>query len=77
MSAELIGIDVGGTNFRLGVVQELRVVWEKRFQADFSGVCRRQSAADALETITATLNDACLSGFHRHLPDVVFRDFTE
>ncbi len=58
MSAELIGIDVGGTNFRLGVVQELRVVWEKRFQADFSGVCRRQSAADALETITATLNDA-------------------
>lgn len=58
MSAELIGIDVGGTNFRLGVVQELRVVWEKRFQADFSGVCRRQSAADALEAITATLNDA-------------------
>jgi glucokinase len=53
-----IGIDVGGTNFRLGVVQDLRVIWEKRFPADFSGVCRRQSAAGALETITATLNDA-------------------
>jgi glucokinase len=53
-----IGIDVGGTNFRLGVVQDLRVVWEKRFQADFSGVCRRHSATEALEIITSTLNDA-------------------
>ncbi|TNC99055.1 MAG: glucokinase [Gallionellaceae bacterium] len=58
MSDIFIGIDVGGTNFRLGVVQDLRVIWEKRFPADFSGVCRRQSAAEALETITATLNDA-------------------
>jgi len=53
-----IGIDVGGTNFRLGVVHDLRVVWERRFQADFSGVCRTQPAVAALETITATLNDA-------------------
>ncbi len=58
MSDVFIGIDVGGTNFRLGVVQNLRVVWEKRFQADFSGVCRTQSASEALETITATLNVA-------------------
>lgn len=58
MSDAFIGIDVGGTNFRLGVVQDMRVVWEKRFQADFSGVCRRRSAVEALETITATLNDA-------------------
>lgn len=58
MSDAFIGIDVGGTNFRLGVVQDLRVVWERRFQSDFSGVCRRQSAVEALETITATLNDA-------------------
>ncbi|MDD4911138.1 MAG: ROK family protein [Sideroxydans sp.] len=58
MSDAFIGIDVGGTNFRLGVVQDLQVVWEKRFQADFSGVCRRLSAVEALDTITATLNDA-------------------
>jgi len=58
MSDAFIGIDVGGTNFRLGVVQDTRVVWEKRFQADFSGVCRRQSAAEALEAITTTLSDA-------------------
>lgn len=58
MSAVAIGIDVGGTNFRLGVVQDLRVVWERRFQADFSSVCRTQPAIAALEAITATLNDA-------------------
>jgi glucokinase len=58
VSDVFIGIDVGGTNFRLGVVQDLRVVWEKRFQADFSGVCSKQTATEALETITTTLNDA-------------------
>lgn len=58
MSATLIGIDVGGTNFRLGVVQGVRVVWEKRFQADFSGICRQLSPADALDNISSTLNDA-------------------
>lgn len=58
MSDAFIGIDVGGTNFRLGVVQDLHVVWEKRFQADFSGVCRKHSAVEALEIITSTLNDA-------------------
>ena len=58
MSDTFIGIDVGGTNFRLGVVQDLRVIWEKRFPADFSGVCRGQSAAEALETIITTLNNA-------------------
>lgn len=58
MSDAFIGIDVGGTNFRLGVVQNMHVVWEKRFQADFSGVCRRHSASEALEIITSTLNAA-------------------
>ncbi len=58
MSGSLIGIDVGGTNFRLGVVQNLRVVWEKRFQADFAGLCRTHSAALALSTITQVLNQA-------------------
>jgi glucokinase len=58
VSEVLIGIDVGGTNFRLGVVRDLRVIWEKRFQADFSNVCRSQSATEALETITRTLYDA-------------------
>jgi glucokinase len=58
MAVSLIGIDVGGTNFRLGVVQDLRVVWEKRFQADFSGLCRTLPADQALAAITQVLNQA-------------------
>ena len=58
MSDMLIGIDVGGTNFRLGVVQGLRVVWEKRFQADFAGICRKLSPPEALDNILSTLHAA-------------------
>lgn len=58
MSEVLIGIDVGGTNFRLGVVQGLRVIWEKRFQADFAGLCRKTSSQEALAAILSILHDA-------------------
>ncbi len=58
MSAVLIGIDVGGTNFRLGVVQGLQVVWEKRIQADFAGLCRTMSSGEALASILSILSDA-------------------
>ncbi len=53
-----IGIDVGGTNFRLGVVRGAQVVWEQRFQADFAGLCRTSSQRDALDRILRTLLDA-------------------
>lgn len=42
----LIGIDVGGTNLRLGVVEydaqhdSVRLLEEMRFHADFSGLCK-------------------------------------
>ena len=58
MPGLLIGIDVGGTNFRLGVVQGLQVVWEKRFQADFAGLCRKLPSQEATDTILSVLNDA-------------------
>ncbi len=58
MSGELIGIDVGGTNFRLGVVRGVHVVWQKRFQADFASMCRQLSPHDALDAILSTLLDA-------------------
>lgn len=45
--ALMIGIDIGGTNLRLGVVQcddvqhrQIRVLEVMRFEADFSGLCR-------------------------------------
>ncbi len=58
MSAPLIGIDVGGTNFRIGVVQDMHVVWEQRFQADFAQLCRTQPPGDALDAIRSVLADA-------------------
>lgn len=48
--ALLIGIDVGGTNLRVGVVEsddaegQARMLDEVRFQADFSGLCRQHQA---------------------------------
>jgi glucokinase len=35
-----VGIDIGGTNLRIGVVDGLRVVHERRIAADFSELCR-------------------------------------
>ncbi len=58
MSASWIGIDVGGTNFRIGVVQGLHVVWEKRFQADFAHLCRTLPPAEVLHAILSILGDA-------------------
>ena len=57
MSGTLIGIDVGGTNFRIGVVQGSRVVWERRFQADFAGLCRKLPSREALDAVLSILND--------------------
>lgn len=67
--ALMLGIDVGGTNLRLGVVQcsdehahgnSARVLEEMRFQADFSGLCK--SSADtpelAWQTILSTIASA-------------------
>jgi glucokinase len=46
-----IGIDVGGTNLRLGLFDGLNLVRETRYHADFSGICKSFSAADAWQTI--------------------------
>ena len=35
-----IGIDVGGTNLRIGVFNGLQLIEETRFQADFSQICK-------------------------------------
>lgn len=53
----LIGVDVGGTNLRVGVVDGLKVVDEQRIQADFAGLCRGLPPAQALAAIRAVLVD--------------------
>jgi glucokinase len=54
----LVGVDVGGTNLRIGVVDRLHVVDEMRVQADFSGLCHNNPPEQALRAIVASLTDA-------------------
>ncbi len=54
----LVGVDVGGTNLRVGVIDGLKVVDEQRFHADFSGLCRDHPPGQALAAILEVLADA-------------------
>jgi glucokinase len=68
---QLIGIDVGGTNLRLGLVEyeaanqnsQVRLIEEKRFHADFSNLCKSQQYSPEqtwqviLKTIAAAIKD--------------------
>ena len=58
----LIGIDVGGTNLRLGVVKSsvgaLQLVEEMRFRADFSQMCKAHSPEIAWQNILTTTAEA-------------------
>ncbi len=62
--ALLIGIDVGGTNLRLGVVEcsegQVRILEELRFQADFSNLCKLHQHApnEVWQTILSIIADA-------------------
>jgi glucokinase len=53
--AYLIGVDVGGTNLRVGVIQQCNVVWAERIHADFSAFCRTHAGEAALDSILDTL----------------------
>jgi len=64
-----IGVDVGGTNLRVGVVDGLRVVDELRVQADFSGICRRSPPEAALREIVSVLQQA-LSSARARYPEI-------
>lgn len=65
-----IGVDVGGTNLRVGVVQERKVLWERRHAADFSKICRVHPRQAALEKIVAELEQAIAAARSRY-PDAV------
>ncbi|MBM3351002.1 MAG: ROK family protein [Betaproteobacteria bacterium] len=74
--AHLIGIDVGGTNLRVGVVDYAAqsaptLLDELRFQADFSGICKQyqQTPELAWQKILQTLSDATQQVLARY-PDI-------
>lgn len=62
-----IGVDVGGTNLRVGAVQQHRVLWEQRHHADFSQICRSHAPELALEKIIAEL-DVAIESARKQFP---------
>lgn len=53
----LIGIDIGGTNLRLGVLDNDLVIEEMRFQANFSEICKNNlSDAAWIKILEVTAN---------------------
>ena len=52
-----IGIDVGGTNLRIGVFEGVSLVEEIRIQADFSQICKNNLPEEAWETILSVTAD--------------------
>lgn len=58
--ANTIGIDVGGTNLRVGVFAGYQLIQETRFQADFSQICHTHPPQQAWEKIIA----ATAAGIH-------------
>ena len=56
-SADSIGIDVGGTNLRVGVFSGLKLIEEIRFQANFSELCKTNATDAAWQKILSVMAD--------------------
>ena len=57
-AADSIGIDVGGTNLRIGVFSGLNLLEELRFQANFSELCKTNAPNPAWQKILSVTADA-------------------
>ena len=64
-----IGIDIGGTNLRLGVFEEASLLQEWRFQAYFSAICRQHAPSAAWQQILRTIADAIQTALN-HFSDI-------
>jgi len=52
------GVDIGGTNLRIGVVEDLRLVSVKRFHADFTHLCQNHAPEVAWRQIVAIVGNS-------------------
>lgn len=52
-----IGVDIGGTNLRVGVVDELSIIHEHRCHADFAGICSTNNPSTAWHTIIGAISE--------------------
>lgn len=64
-----IGIDVGGTNLRVGVFTDLVLIEETRFQASFSRLCKEYSPDRAWQKILEVTANAVQTVLQKH-PEV-------
>lgn len=64
-----IGVDIGGTNLRVGVVDGVKIIDEIRRTADFSNICRSHAADIAWQRIIHITAEALQEMLQRH-PDV-------
>jgi glucokinase len=60
------GVDVGGTNLRVGVIDDLRLVYEKRFHANFSSICKTYPSDIAWQKIIDVTSSALLEVFQAY-----------
>jgi glucokinase len=67
--SKLIGIDVGGTNLRVGVFSGLELVEETRHQANFSQFCKEHAPNEAWQKILTVTANAIKAVITKH-PDV-------
>lgn len=67
--AMLIGIDVGGTNLRIGVFSGLALIEETRFQANFSQFCKDHAPNEAWQKILNVTANAIQTVVAKH-PEV-------
>lgn len=61
-----IGIDVGGTNLRIGVFDDLSLLEETRFQANFSSICQQNAPQIAWQKILDCLKNAIDAASQRY-----------
>jgi glucokinase len=54
----LVGVDVGGTNLRVGVLLGHNLVWSTRRHAGFSEICQKLAAPEALDAVIGNLAGA-------------------
>lgn len=64
-----IGIDVGGTNLRVGVFSDLALIEETRFQASFSRLCKEYAPEQAWQKILEVTANAIQTVLQKH-PEV-------
>jgi len=61
-----IGIDVGGTNLRLGVFDEMNLIDEIRQQTDFTSICSNYAPDEAWKRILDVLSEAIKTVLSKH-----------